>query len=86
VALANEYRDVIELVSPPPRVQRAVFGALAPLARLRGRDVLAPELHDRCGASRIPAPDDARMTALLGPPPARQPQAAVAQPPVLSAS
>lgn len=53
VALADEYRDVMELVSPPPAVQRVVFGALAPLARRRGRDVTAPDLR---AAAHVPAP------------------------------
>jgi len=48
---AEEFRDVIVFRSPPPAVQRVIFGALAPLARWRGyrptypqisRTVLAP--------------------------------------------
>ena len=36
VALAREFSDVFVLKRPPPTVQRALFGALAPLARRRG--------------------------------------------------
>jgi mannose-6-phosphate isomerase-like protein (cupin superfamily) len=48
---ASEFSDVIVFRKPPPRVQRLVFGALAPVARRRGyrgtyaslsRTVLAP--------------------------------------------
>jgi hypothetical protein len=53
---SQEFSDVIVFRSPPPVVQRAIFGALAPIARSRGysatypqfsRIVLAPrtELH-----------------------------------------
>jgi quercetin dioxygenase-like cupin family protein len=33
---AQEFSDVVVFRSPPPRVQRIVFGALAPIARRRG--------------------------------------------------
>ena len=33
---AREFSDVIVFRSPPPAVQRAIFGALAPIARWRG--------------------------------------------------
>jgi hypothetical protein len=48
---AREFSDVIVFRSPPPAVQRAMFGPLAPIARMRGyratylqlsRSVLAP--------------------------------------------
>jgi len=35
---------VVEFHSPPPAVQRAVFGALAPIARWRGYRATYPEL------------------------------------------
>jgi mannose-6-phosphate isomerase-like protein (cupin superfamily) len=34
--VAQEFSDVIVFRKPPPRVQRIVFGALAPIARRRG--------------------------------------------------
>ena len=37
---AREFSDVFVFRSPPPAVQRAIFGALAPIARWRG--YLAP--------------------------------------------
>jgi quercetin dioxygenase-like cupin family protein len=49
---AQEFSDVVQFRSPPPAVQRAMFGALAPIARWRGyratypqisRTVLAPQ-------------------------------------------
>ena len=52
---AQEFSDVIEFRSPPRAVQRALFGALAPIARRRGyrgtypqlsRKVLAPRTSD----------------------------------------
>jgi quercetin dioxygenase-like cupin family protein len=52
---AQEFSDVIEFRSPPRAVQRALFGALAPIARRRGyrgtypqlsRTVLAPRTSD----------------------------------------
>jgi quercetin dioxygenase-like cupin family protein len=52
---AREFSDVIVFRSPPPAVQRALFGALAPIARWRGyrptypqlsRAVLAPRTHE----------------------------------------
>ncbi len=37
------YRDTIVFASPPPLVQRFLFGALAPLGRLLGRQPVYPE-------------------------------------------
>jgi hypothetical protein len=34
---AQEFSDVIVFRFPPPAVQRAIFGALAPIARCRQR-------------------------------------------------
>jgi hypothetical protein len=42
--IAREFGDVIVFRSPPPAVQRALFGALAPLARSRGYRATYPQL------------------------------------------
>jgi quercetin dioxygenase-like cupin family protein len=41
---AREFSDVIVFRSPPPRVQRALFTALAPLARRRGYRATYPQI------------------------------------------
>jgi quercetin dioxygenase-like cupin family protein len=41
---AREFSDVIVFRSPPPAIQRALFGALAPLARWRGYRATYPQL------------------------------------------
>jgi quercetin dioxygenase-like cupin family protein len=41
---AREFSDVIVLRSPPLAVQRAIFGALAPIARWRGYRATYPQL------------------------------------------
>jgi hypothetical protein len=41
---AREFSDVIVFRSPPAAVQRAFFGALAPIARLRGYRATYPQL------------------------------------------
>jgi quercetin dioxygenase-like cupin family protein len=41
---AREFSDVIVFRSPPPAVQRAVSGALAPLARRRGYRATYPQI------------------------------------------
>jgi quercetin dioxygenase-like cupin family protein len=41
---AREFSDVIVLRRPPPAVQRAAFGALAPIARRRGYRATYPSL------------------------------------------
>jgi quercetin dioxygenase-like cupin family protein len=41
---AHEFSDVIVFRKPPPRVQRAIFGALAPVARWRGYRPTYPQL------------------------------------------
>ena len=41
---ALEFSDVIVFRSPPPVVQRAIFGALAPIARWRGYRATYPQL------------------------------------------
>ena len=41
---SQEFSDVIVFRSPPPVVQRAIFGALAPIARWRGYRATYPQL------------------------------------------
>ena len=41
---AREFDDVMVLRRPPPAVQRAIFGALAPVARRRGYRATYPQL------------------------------------------
>jgi hypothetical protein len=40
----SEFSDVIEFRSPPPMVQRAISGVLAPLARARGYRATYPQI------------------------------------------
>ena len=40
----REFSDVLVFRSPPPAVQRALFGVLAPLARWRGYRATYPQL------------------------------------------
>jgi quercetin dioxygenase-like cupin family protein len=49
---ASEFSDVIVLRRPPPAVQRAVFGALAPIARRRGYRATYPALSRTTFAPR----------------------------------
>jgi quercetin dioxygenase-like cupin family protein len=42
--IAREFGDVIVFRSPPPAVQRAIFGVLAPIARRRGYRAAYPQL------------------------------------------
>src|SRR5215468_441334 len=51
--LAQEFSDVIEFRSPPPAVQRALFGALAPIARWRGYRATYPQLSRTVLAPRM---------------------------------
>lgn len=41
---AREFSDVMELRTPPPAVQRAIFGALAPIAHWRGYRATYPQI------------------------------------------
>ncbi len=41
---ATEFSDVIAFRSPPPFLQRTIFGALAPIARLRGYRATYPQI------------------------------------------
>ena len=64
-AIAREYRDVMRFVKPPAAVQAALFGPLAALARSRGRDPLAGQLHGPAAACAIPDPGEDGLAALL---------------------
>jgi mannose-6-phosphate isomerase-like protein (cupin superfamily) len=57
----RDYRDTIVFASPPPLVQRLVFGGLAPLGRLLGRQPVYPEYL----FSRDVAEPPAEVLALL---------------------
>jgi quercetin dioxygenase-like cupin family protein len=50
---AREFRDVIVFRSPPPAVQRVLFGALAPIAHRRGYRATYPQLSRTVLAPRI---------------------------------
>ena len=67
-AIAREYRDAIRFTKPPAPVQAVLFTPLAALARLTGRDPLAPELHGPDAACAIPDPGDEGLAALLAEP------------------
>jgi hypothetical protein len=49
---ASEFSDVIVFRAPPPAVQRAVFGALAPIARRRGYRATYPQISRAALAPR----------------------------------
>jgi mannose-6-phosphate isomerase-like protein (cupin superfamily) len=49
---APEFSDVVEFRKPPEAVQRALFGALAPLARWRGYRATYPQLSRTVLAQR----------------------------------
>jgi quercetin dioxygenase-like cupin family protein len=50
---AQEFSDVIVFRRPPPQVQRAIFAALAPLARRRGYRATYPQLSRVVLAPRV---------------------------------
>lgn len=52
--LLREFRDVIRFTRPPQVVQAALFGALAPLARLLGYQGSYPEYLTRRAATGVP--------------------------------
>ncbi len=64
-AIAREYRDAIRFVKPPAALQAALFTPLAAIARRKGRDPLAPELHGPEAACAIPDPGPEGLKALL---------------------
>jgi quercetin dioxygenase-like cupin family protein len=49
---AQEFSDVVEFRSPPPAVQRAMFGALAPIARWQGYRATYPQISRSALAPR----------------------------------
>jgi quercetin dioxygenase-like cupin family protein len=51
--LAREFEDVLYFTSPPRAVQRLLFGALAPIARLLGYRGSYPEYLERGPSERI---------------------------------
>jgi mannose-6-phosphate isomerase-like protein (cupin superfamily) len=53
---AQEFSDVVVFRKPPPRVQRIVFGALAPIARRRGYRATYASLSRTTLAPRVPGP------------------------------
>jgi mannose-6-phosphate isomerase-like protein (cupin superfamily) len=53
---AQEFSDVVVFRKPPPRAQRIVFGALAPIARRRGYRPTYASLSRTTLASRAPSP------------------------------
>ncbi len=70
VVIAREFEDVFVLRRPPPALQRALFGALAPLARARGYRGTYPRYAE---ARSMGTPEDVRLgrplTPRLGPGP-----------------
>lgn len=70
-AIAREYRDAIRVTKPPAAVQAALFGPLAAVARLLGRDPLAPELHGPHAACAIPDPGEDGLKRMLAQPAGR---------------
>ena len=50
---AREFSDVVVFRSPPAAVQRAIFGALAPIARWRGYRATYPQLSRIVLAPRV---------------------------------
>jgi len=49
---ASEFSDTVVFRSPPPAVQRAIFGTLAPIARFRGYCATYPQLSRNVLAPR----------------------------------
>ena len=49
---ATEFRDVIEFRTPPPIIQRVIFGLLAPLAQTRGYRATYPQISRTALAPR----------------------------------
>ena len=58
----SEFRDTIQIASPPPWVQRIAFGVLAPIGRARG---LQPYYQRYVDSDVVVEPDPAAL-ALLG--------------------
>lgn len=60
---ASAYRDTMVITSPPPAVQRALFGVLAPLGRARG---LRPTYEQYLSSEVVVEPDPAALAMLDG--------------------
>jgi quercetin dioxygenase-like cupin family protein len=52
---APEFSDVFMFRKPPPALQRAIFGSLAPVARRRGYRATYPQISRTALAPRVPA-------------------------------
>src|SRR6516225_11069898 len=50
---AQEFKDTVVFRKPPPWIQRALFGGLAPIARHRGYRATYPQLSRTTLASRV---------------------------------
>ena len=50
---AQEFKDIVVFRKPPPWIQRALFGSLAPVARHRGYRATYPQLSRTTLASRV---------------------------------
>ncbi len=59
---AQEFSDVIVFRSPPPAVQRMLFGALAPIARARGYCATYPQISRTVLAPRTERPENPAAT------------------------
>ena len=59
---AQEFSDVIVFRSPPPAVQRILFGALAPIARARGYRATYPQISRTVVAPRTQRPENPAAT------------------------
>jgi quercetin dioxygenase-like cupin family protein len=60
--IAREYRDVMVIASPPPWLQRLLFGGLAPVGRLLGRRASYPHY---LSSDQVVEPEPGAL-ALLG--------------------
>jgi len=58
---ASAYRDVMIVASPPPWIQRLIFGVLSPIGRMRG---LRPKYEEYLHSETVVEPDS-RALALL---------------------
>src|SRR5579875_1753145 len=75
VALGREFADTCRFTSPPPFVQRVMFGLLGPLARLAGRRGSYPEYEQRVLPVVEPEPLPREIAALIPGLPAHTTQA-----------
>jgi hypothetical protein len=62
---AREFSDVIVFRRPPPAVQRAIFGTVAPIARWRGYRATYPQISRTIMAPRTYASVDRSLDPLL---------------------